>query len=308
MAKRGPRATKAQWKEWWRLTNDEGMTAPQVARKYKLDTRTVKRGIRQLGAAGDDHQVRIELKKDGLAKHMKELLAFVGKARKLADRETVPDLTPLRAVFQPKGKWLRPPDMKLTWQADRSVSAMLSVEDTLEWAMLRSHVKTASLWAAIEGWKRSAEKLAGVERSTAEGIIGWLEKVTGLTALAGDSPEPHASLSGADELYARALSDAATGDHRLGNSEELVKLDGPVIMVASHALVVGLEDAASADAMMKKLRSEMRTLPAKLKVDRLSAALKEYRAAAGEVATELGYLLASHYLAGTCRGCKVLAT
>jgi hypothetical protein len=58
--------------------------------------------------------------------------------------------------------------------------------------------------------------------------------------------------------------------------------------------------------MLEKLRVASRSLPRRLKLERLKDALGAYRLAAGEVATELDYLQAGHYLGGKCRACALL--
>lgn len=298
-----PRANRDDWREWWRLHHEEGLSEPEIARRVNRDARTVKRGIRLIGAEGDDRQLRTELKKEAYAKHVAELLKFAGRIRDVAGSGGVPDLSPVYAVFEPQGASLKPPGLKLLWSADRLAQALLPAESTLEWKMLNDHVKKGQVWPAIARWKRSAAAVAEAERDLALDVVKWLEQVTGLRVFSEDPPEPHAHLRGAHEVYERALGEAAGAERRLASAGEHLTQQGGVIRLGSDSLVTGADDAGT---MLEKLRVALRSLPRRLKLERLKDALGECREAAGEVATELGYLQAGHYLAGKCRACAVL--
>ena len=296
--------TREEGLNWVRMRNEKGMTEPQIARAVGRDTRSVKRGIRMVEAAGDDRAVRVELRKEAFARHASELLKFVGEIRAAAEDTNIPQIAPTHAVYKPEGKLLRPPGMILTWSDHRVVDARLPQEGTPEWKMFRAHEKRDRVRNAFDRWKEAARSLAEREHSVAVGIVHWLEEVTGLNAQGAAALGPCASLAGANELFERALNEAAgSEDNPLSSAQEYVSADGDAVRLGPAALVMGVDDPES---FANRLRSGLLDLPGRLDVEALGSAITTYREAANAVATELAYVQAAHYLAGACPACEIL--
>ena len=140
-----------QKRKWLYYREEEGQSDKWIANRYKCDVRTVVKGIDEALAEREAKAARIELLKDKIGDHQKELLAVLDnivsmlelpsynlEIRKERDGRVAPIPLP--------GALVKPDEQN-------ELILIIHEEDSLKWALLKEHLKGDKLWSMINKWR-----------------------------------------------------------------------------------------------------------------------------------------------------------
>jgi hypothetical protein len=140
-------------KREWLNRYEQGNSEASIAKGEHRDLNVIKRGIRDAKNERNLSVAQAGLLKDALRKHQDSLLAVL---KNMLSAIMVPPTTlELPKRFSPEGKPIILPFAQITYNNQKGLVLSLTDEDTINWQLLREHLKGERLWGKVEKWKKA---------------------------------------------------------------------------------------------------------------------------------------------------------
>jgi hypothetical protein len=224
MPKKFDDAKKREWLEFY----DHGRSEKWIANRAKCDIRTVKNAINGARLKRDVAIARIELVKDALHNHQKELLEELSQIKAGL---VVPDKD--FAVLS----WSRGKDSILDDTGGQT--KLDDGEDSAMHRLLKEHLKRDKLWRALVQWKKARASHLAAKLELQRTTVKLLEEKTGYK-MAGDdgiSPFVYSYTAGA-LLYKTAIDVAFAAPDKKAQKDIVDKMEAAIAVNTKNGDVI----------------------------------------------------------------------
>ena len=217
----------AKKKEWLELY-DEGKSEKWIAEQVECDVRTVKNGINDARLKRDVTVARIELVKDALHNHQKELL---GELDRIKASLVVPERD--FAVLS----WYGGKDSIL---GDTGEEINLEEgEDSTMHRLLKEHLRRDKLWRALTQWKKATANHLAAKLEFQRKTVTLLEEKTGYKLAGDDGTPPYVcSYTAGHVTYKKAIELAFATPDKKAQKDIIEKMEAAIMVNTNNGDVI----------------------------------------------------------------------
>ncbi len=147
-----PKKFKIEQKRVWLSRHEElSHTEKRIAAHYKCDVRTVIKGIEEARREREANAARIELIKDKIGEHQKELLIVLDNIVSML--ELPPYNLDIRKERNGRIAPIPLPGALVKPNDENELILVIHDENSLRWELLEEHLKGDKLWRMIKKWR-----------------------------------------------------------------------------------------------------------------------------------------------------------
>ena len=224
MPKKFDDAKKKEWLEFY----DEGKSEKWIAGQAGCDIRTVKNAINEARLKRDVAVARIELVKDALHNHQKELLEELNQIRAGL---VVPDKD--FAVLS----WTRGKDSILDDTGEQI--QLEDGEDSTVHRLLKEHLKRDKLWRALVQWKKARASHLAAKLEFQRKTVTLLEEKTGYKLAGDDGIPPYVcSYTAGHVIYKNAIDLAFAAPDKRAQKAIIGKMEAAITVNTNNGDVI----------------------------------------------------------------------
>jgi len=304
MPKRFSEMDKREWLDLYETGKSEKWI---VRERAHCDPRTVKRGIDEARRRRDANMARVELVKDALRTHHKDLL---GELQHMLSSLTMPlvDFTVLSwhhngdSIFtvDDKTKEMNRKEQAIT------VTEKVNIDRSTKRDLLKEHLKNDRLWKILAQLKRDYHENTQARVALQRKIVNIVEKQTGYKFDDGNKLSTNFIYScTTGDLFFKSILQKAFGVRRTVNLEKDIYADVSRGTVQYHgstlAEVVGNEEVCK-----KNLLIALRKLQILEEVSRVVETQQALAASNEKAKQAVELLLLLNFVPGQCQVCKRL--
>lgn len=301
-----PRKIPLTEKREWLNLYEQGNSEASIARDAHRDVKTIKRGIEEARNERNASIVKAELLKNAVGRHHDQLLDVI---RNIMDA-LAPPIPDLELRREPDGSLapIRLSGATVSYDSMKGLVLVLHDENTIQWELLREHLRRDRLWNTLNQWKKSV--VAHIQARTALHLKAemLLEESTGLTELQhiDNAPEAGYFYPGAVGLLYQVVLKAALQILDSVNLEEQIAAEsGPYVSHGETGSPLAYCPGRVEECKQNVLAA-YKKLQESPEVEKLAATYREAREATTKTkrAVEEIYLL--RLVPGQCRICRRL--
>ncbi|MFW6102538.1 MAG: hypothetical protein ACOC6O_02665 [Chloroflexota bacterium] len=217
----------AKKKEWLELY-DEGKSEKWIAGRVGCDIRTVKNAINEARLKRDVAVARIELVKDALHNHQKELLEELNQIKAGL---VVPDKD--FAVLS----WSRGEDSILDDTGEQI--KLEDGEDSTMHRLLKEHLKRDKLWRVLVQWKKARASHLAAKLEFQRRTVTLLEEKTGYKLAGDDGISPYVcSYTAGHVIYKNAIYLAFAAPDKRAQKDIIEKMEAAITVNTNNGDVI----------------------------------------------------------------------
>lgn len=291
-----PKKTPWNVKEKWFDQVEEGKTIAQVSKAVKKDPRTVQDAVEAVRKHRQTSQITLELLKEGMKKHLQDLLDATGKMAESARPLLVHIDAFYSAVAVRSPLNLEASQVHMSGgQFDRLT---LDIEENFSWPLLLEHLGRDRAVKMLERWKSAVLEELNARLTLREKVMAVLTEDLGL-----DIRDDH---SQANTLRPHALHELmrSTFSHVL---QEEPRYSVEMSSGENGEFFIGKDTGGRLPQDSSEFLDSLKALPMQLSEGPEARALLDSRKSASEEAEGVRKafleIRMSHYLSGKCVSC-----
>jgi len=287
-----------EMRKWLKAYEEEGRSIEEIAKEAGRDKRTVRSGIERLRHERAAAFAKAEIIKDALYKHQQQLLESIRSV--IAALEVPPDNLDIELPIQLT-------QARVDYQRDKGLVLSLQLENTIQWELLKEHLKRDRTFSALNRWKVAVAEHMRSRRDMKRQIKYHIEQSTGLE-VAKDADEAgkasYVAAMAIDEIFypviirrILSIADGTNPEKRMVVDKEgnIRHGDGGTVIAYAPA------DAQKVKAALIEVFPELQNSSEAERVVETYQSMEEWIA---KTRRKFGEIHLLNYVPGQCRVCR----